>query len=402
MPATVNGLIDVRQLLRTLSVEELNRTAEDYFKDEARWDGFLTKPFNGLAEAPENLVGFAHVLHGLELTRGMTVLDFGAGPCWSSRFLAQIGCRVIASDVSPSALKIGREGFRRQPPVGALFDPQFLLFDGHHLDLPDRSVDRIMCLSAFHHVRNQQQVLREFTRVLKKGGIAGFQEPGPNHSKSAQAQAEMRQFSVIENDINLGEIWEQARGLGFTGIRVVIWNPTATMVELPAFDAFLSGAPHPAYEQAARHFLQERRLFFLYNQNEKGLPDSRQRGGLLAAIDVRFASRSVRAGTPFRASVRVKNIGEALWLPSDANVGPVRFGARLTDARGASKDFLRHPLSKADEDGIWPGQEVTFDVVLPVIAERGRYRIEFDLVSEYVTWFQANGSQTVPLDLEVG
>jgi SAM-dependent methyltransferase len=397
----VNGLIDVRQLLQTLSVEELNRTAEDYFKDGSLWDGFLTKPFNDLAEAPETLVGFAHVLQGLELTRGMTVLDFGAGPCWASRFLAQLGCQVIAADVSPSALKIGREGFRRLPPVGAQPDPQFLLFDGHRLDLPDRSVDRIMCLSAFHHVPNQQPVLREFARVLKWNGIAGFQEPGPDHSRSAQAQAEMRQFTVIENDIHLREIWELARGVGFKKLRVAIWNPSATVVELPVFDGFLKGAAHPAYEEAARQFLRERRLFFLYKQAEKGPPDSCQRSGLFAAIDVRFASCSLRAGTPFRASVRVRNIGEALWLPSDVKVGPVRFGAHLTDARGTSKDFLRHPLPKADEEGIRPGQEVAFDVVLPVIAERGRYRIEFDLVSEHLTWFRANGSRTVPVDLEV-
>ena len=60
-----------------------------------------------------------------------------------------------------------------------------------------------MCLDAFHHVPNPGLVLAELSRVLKEGGIAGFAEPGPEHSKSPQSQYEMKTFKVVENDVNV-------------------------------------------------------------------------------------------------------------------------------------------------------------------------------------------------------
>src|SRR5437879_5980673 len=83
---------------------------------------------------------------------GAVVLDFGAGSCWTSRYLSQLGCRVIALDVSPTALRYGQELYARQPLIGDRPAPRFLQFDGKRIDVEDASVDRILCLDAFHHV----------------------------------------------------------------------------------------------------------------------------------------------------------------------------------------------------------------------------------------------------------
>jgi len=73
-------------------------------------------------ETPELLISFMHVLLGLKLAPEMVVLDFGAGSCWSSRYLTQLGMEVIAMDASPSALEIGRrlynKGFAAANDVG--------------------------------------------------------------------------------------------------------------------------------------------------------------------------------------------------------------------------------------------------------------------------------------------
>ncbi len=400
-PPLPPNFIDVRDLMRRLSVEELNRTADDYFKQATSCDPFLGRPLNSLAEMPPVLIGFAHVVQGLEACRGMTVLDFGAGACWSSRFLTQLGFRVIAADVSPTALAIGREGFRRYPPVGDTFEPRFLVFDGHRLDLPDESVDRVVCLHAFHHVPNQEEVIREFARVLKPGGVAGFQEPGPEHSRSAEAQQEMRQFTVVENDIRIEEVWALAQAAGFGDIRLALWHPSPTLVSLAEFNDFLRpGVRHAAHEESARGIARTSRLFFLRKPGQCGATDSRQAAGLKADLAVEFTARSVPAGTPFRASVRLKNTGTALWLPSDAESGPVRLAAWLATAGRLPRE-LRFPLPKNDGPGVRPGEEVAFDIELPVVEEPGRYRFEFDLVSEAVCWFNSNGSPTVTVHVEV-
>ena len=94
--------------------------------------------------------------------------------------------------------------------------PKFLVFDGHTIDLPDGSVDWILCFDAFHHVPNPAEVIAEFARVLRPGGMAGFSEPGPHHSQTEQSQAEMRNFKVLENDLVVEDLERYALAAGFT------------------------------------------------------------------------------------------------------------------------------------------------------------------------------------------
>lgn len=239
MPDT--DFIDVRELIRTLTVEELCQRAEEYFAKLTNWDYLLAKPFGLNTETPELLFGFAQVLQGLRLLPDLTVLDFGAGSCWASRYLTQLGLQVIALDASSSALKIGRELYARNPVFGDKPAPQFLVFNGHKIDLPDASVDRIMCLDAFHHVPNPSETLEEMCRVLKESGIAGFNEPGPSHSKSPRSQYEMRHSRVVENDINIHEIWDAAQKAGFTRIELSVFNSLPFYLSLDQFEDYLKG-----------------------------------------------------------------------------------------------------------------------------------------------------------------
>src|SRR6185503_5914800 len=139
-------LIDVRRMMAATSVEELNRLAEEYFARVTDWNYHLAKPFGAIDEVPQLLINFAVILQGLGICPGLTVLEFGAGTGWAARFLTQLGCRVIALDISPTALNIAAELYRRQPVFGDHPAPEFLQFDGHQIDLPDESVDRIICL----------------------------------------------------------------------------------------------------------------------------------------------------------------------------------------------------------------------------------------------------------------
>src|SRR5207237_8554259 len=91
-------------------------------------------------------------------------------------------------------------------------------------ELSDESVDRILCFDAFHHLANPDEALREMCRVLKPGGIAGFSEPGPEHSRSPQSQYEMRTFRVIENDVRMAEIHGWGRAAGFARLQLSVFN----------------------------------------------------------------------------------------------------------------------------------------------------------------------------------
>ena len=396
-------LIDVRKLMAASSIEEHCRLAENYFARLKDWTYHLAKPFGSFEETPQLLINFAVVLQGLQLCPGLTVLEFGAGTCWAARMLTQLGCKVIACDVSAAALQIGRELYSRNPPAGDRPTPEFLLFDGHRIDLADASVDRVICLDAFHHVPNPSEVLLELGRVLVPGGFAGFAEPGPEHSKSAQSQYEMRTAGVIENDIRIEEIWRLAQRAGFTDLKLAVFLLEPLLLGVGEFEEFLRGGRDSTHEfiKATRAFMQNQRNFFLY----KGPPaprDSRYRYGLTGRISLSPATITVREGEPVKLKAIVTNDSKSVWLPVSAGAGAVMLGCHVHYADGSvfRESYQWVALTSGEGHKIFPGETVAVDVELSALP-RGPYVLEFDLVSNNVCWFAMNGSEVVRVGAEV-
>jgi len=383
--------IDVKQLIAETSIEELNRTAEAYFASLTEWEDHLAKPFSRAEDAPQLLINLGLIIQGLNLTPGMTVLEFGAGTGWLAHFLTQLGCRMILLDVSPTALNIARELFVRQPSIGTRPEPQFLVFDGRHIDLPDASVDRIVCFDSFHHAPNPDDVLREFGRVLKPAGIAAFAEPGPQHSMTAQSQYEMRTYGVVENDIDIHALWATAQRLGFSDLKLAASNVPPFHVPLAEFDDLLeAGDTYARWAESTRAYLHNVRVFFLTKAGLEEI-DSRHPVGLRAAIEASLEGIRLRA--------RIRNIGRAKWLPSDEPFGGVSLGAHLYDAGGQliRFDYAWQALPAA----LAPQEETAISFDLPPL-EAGQYVIELDCVANKVTWFAQTGSTPARIELTVG
>ena len=385
--------IDVKDLIKRYSVEELNRAAEEYFARLDNWDRLLAKPFASSNDAIHLLVQFSYLLQGLELHQGMRIVDFGAGPGWASRILNQMGFEVISLDVSRTALRIGAELAQRHRVFGAQPPHRFLAYDGHRIDLPDKSIDRVFCLDAFHHVPDQHAVLAEMSRILRIGGIAGFAEPGPAHSKDPSSQLEMRNFKVIENDIVLEDIRRLAQRTGFTEMKLAIGSTYPLRVSPERFVRF------PDDPRIADEFLRSTAdrirnfpIFFLHKGRSE-VDDSRDMAGVTAEIETP-ESLTVSRGSPIVIRATFRNVSTKRWLPSGASPGSVNIGYFVHDL-GVSEDRLaigveyRHHLS---DHGVGAGERV--HVVFELGSrDVGRYRVDIDLVSENVRWFQANGSK---------
>jgi SAM-dependent methyltransferase len=379
LPST--GFIDVRQLMAGASMDELHRKAEEYFSGLKEWDHHLAKPFANAADTPPILANVAVMIEGLRLHPGLTVLEFGGGTGWLSRFLTQLGCRVILTDVSPAALEIARELYRRLPPIGNKPEPRFLTFDGRRLDLADASVDRIITFDAFHHVTNPEAVLAEMARVLRPGGIAAFAEPGPHHSKTAQSQFEMRTYGVIENDVDIHAIWTAAQQLGFADLKLAAFTTHPMLVTLDEYDDLLQGGEtYVRFAATARGQLTSIRDFFLYKEGQEPL-DSRRAEGLLARIEVRVEGATVRAV--------VENSGTAEWLASNEPHCGVALGCHVFASDGALLNFDLH--WEGVPSRVPPGGTVELQFVLPPLPN-GAYELEFDMVANEVTWFAQVGS----------
>jgi len=107
-----------------------------------------------------------------------------------------------------------------------------------------------------------------------------------------------------------------------------------------------------------------------------------------------------RAGRPLRVRTRVHNLSTRPF-PAQATYGRrlVRLGAQLCAADGTmiNRDFARAWLPQA----LGPGEQADIAIEIPAPAERGRYALKFDLVSEGIDWFEKCGSQTTTRSLWV-
>jgi ubiquinone/menaquinone biosynthesis C-methylase UbiE len=395
-------MINVKDLLKRFTTEELNQKAEEYF---ARIDDrtyLLAKPFANVEECSKILFSFAALLQGLRLARGMAVMEFGAGPAWCSHLLTQMGCQTYAVDVSETALAIGKERHERHPPFGDQPAPEFLAYDGHRLPFPDASLDRILCFDAFHHVPNPEALLVEMARVLRADGVAGFSEPGPEHSHGLDAQAEMETHGVLENDIVMEDIKTWAERAGFGRLELVALSAEPVRLGLLDYERFARGpsALDAPVLDSVRHQAQTTRTFFLGKEAEATL-DSRSGRHLVGELDVRMkGGQTYAAGGSIEISVRVKNTSPAVWLPRSVTVGGVGLGVQ-TVVRGAPTDYFRVSLTPGEGVPLRPGDAVSFDARIPC-PPPGAHELEFDLVSEHVLWFKRNGSKTCRFRIEVG
>lgn len=403
-----SNMIDPKRLAEETSIEHLSWTANNYFKSLSDPTPWMIKPFSSLLEAPELLQNVGLLLSGLHLGKTMTVLDFGAGSCWLSRILSQLQCQTISCDVSEAALEIGKTLFKRLPLMGdGVFEPRFLLFDGKHIDLPDATVDRIICNDAFHHVPNQRMVLAEFARILKPGGIAGFSEGGRHHSRKPQSQMEMKNYGVLENDIDLTEIFALGQAVGFCRVSCKMVNNMEltleeynTLLNSPG-EGQLPDDDTVVLENAAlsniRQAMAEKTIFFLYKGNF--ISDSRSHAGLLHSISIGGSEFTTSLGEPLPVEVDISNIGTAQWLTDNVyGVGVVNLGTHLYDKSGGllALDFSRHPLG----DTVLPNQNVRIRAALQ-FPSRGIFTVTFDLVSEGVCWFEILGSQPESIRVRV-
>ena len=420
----MSDILEPARLIKDVSVAKFCETADIPFKEVTDPVPLMGKPFGNMVEAPDILFNLGIVLSGMQLGRTMQVVDFGAGTCWLSRCLNQLGCATISVDPSASALEIGRKLLKEHPPIGGFIkDPRFLLYDGHRIDLPDRSVDRVICFDSFHHVPNQAEVLAEFSRILKPGGIAAFSEPGRYHSRSESAQHEMRTWGVLENDMILEDIREKAFKAGFTDMVLKLaLSPHFSM----SYHRYLMTASRNPLRKLAHMALASvstLKLYYKFLQSglarsiftlHKGpfIPDSRlshvAKGGgaqASAAKDLQYVMTvdqqelRIRPGEKTTVNVKVTNTGSVTWLHDNIiDYSVVKLGGHLYDGnmKLVDLDFVRSTFRQDVAPGIEVENTFSFSLDKP-----GHYKLILDLVSERITWFEASGSKPVCLNITV-
>ena len=94
------------------------------------------------------------------------VLDIATGPGYIAEAFSLVAREAVGIDLTAAMLSIARERTQQRGVTNVTFrvgDAQNLPFDAEEFDV---AVSRL----ALHHVQNPLQVLREMTRVLRRGG----------------------------------------------------------------------------------------------------------------------------------------------------------------------------------------------------------------------------------------
>ena len=133
-------------------------------------------------------------------------------------------------------------------------------------------------------------------------------------------------------------------------------------------------------------------------------PDSRALHFLSASITLVEAPARAAPGEELAFVARVRNDGAARWLAAGEEGtarGAVRLAAHLIGGREEEDVFMYYAGAVLDGD-VEPGGEAQFTLRLRAPSEPGRYVLEFDMVSEHLSWFEDLGSPTVRQELLVG
>ncbi len=137
-------------------------------------------------------------------------------------------------------------------------------------------------------------------------------------------------------------------------------------------------------------------------RKHRPFPDSRSISYLGCQLSLIAGPSACHANQELRFRVRAQNSGYALWLRgSEAGTekGDVHLVAHLLEEN-------RHPISWYHAGAflphdVEPNDAVDLEIALRAPASAGRYRLEFDMVSEHLAWFEDLGSEVLSQALVV-
>lgn len=342
---------------------------------------------------------------GLACRPGDLVLDYAAGSCWVTEFLNRLSIRTVALDISHEMLRRGRRRLRSDRRLNQAVEAHFTAADALHIPFADSSFDGVICMNAFHHMPSYREALAEIYRVLKPGGRAVFSEPGAGHARTPGSQTRMKEEGVLEKSVPLPLVALLAKRVGFAEMKAIpLGHPSSYMVNYTAGPADVK-ALREMWEKAIAGGLSSQAFFVL--QKGPGRPlDSRMSPRTLvthllrAQIALLRTCPQVRVGEPFTDLVQVRNVGDIHWLAQEQPFGgQVAVGMKICteDGRLIRDDLGRTPLPR----DLSPGEEAQVELHVPALLEPGRYLLKYDMVVEYVTWFEQYGSTATERFLEV-
>jgi ubiquinone/menaquinone biosynthesis C-methylase UbiE len=146
-------------------------------------------------------------------TKCSVVCDFGC----SSGYMLQ-----LLKDTYPDTVLLGSDIIEDGLQKIHKNNPDILLFklDITNIPFPDKLLDSVVCLSVLEHIKDDENVLKEFYRVLKHGGTACLVVPYGKNLYDYYDKAAMHFRRYAKN-----ELPNKAKNAGFEIVHHTFLNP---------------------------------------------------------------------------------------------------------------------------------------------------------------------------------
>jgi SAM-dependent methyltransferase len=141
------------------------------------------------------------------------VLECGCGTGWLAYFLAKRGYDVVATDVSPAAIRLAQTN----PMFHSGLKPEFLVADAEKLPFA-AEFEAAIFFDALHHAVDELAALQCAWRALRPGGICVMVEPGWGHHEKSRGIEETHQ--VTEKDMPPCYLRRMGKKAGFKGCKI--------------------------------------------------------------------------------------------------------------------------------------------------------------------------------------
>ena len=179
----------------------------------------LTKHMGGLAATEE-------LFRLCEISGDDEVMEAGCGVGQTAVFLAKRhGCRVVGVDISQAMIDRAWERARR---VGVEEQVEFRVADIVDLPFEDGRFDVVFGESIIPFSDDHANAIREYTRVVKSGGLVGLNESTWLQPPSSELVAWFEQDMAANARTHKAEEWQAL--LEGAGLRdLVVWTTTIDM-----------------------------------------------------------------------------------------------------------------------------------------------------------------------------
>ncbi|HYO64132.1 MAG TPA: DUF1698 domain-containing protein [Pyrinomonadaceae bacterium] len=171
---------------------------------------------------------------------------------------------------------------------------------------------------------------------------------------------------------------------------------------LPSPEALAALLRNVGFDEVEIHPGERLDRAVLVARKHEPFPDSRAVSYLSAALSFEEAPAACAPGDELSFRVRVENSGFARWLcagePPDDR-GAVHLAAHLLSEDGDELSWY-HAGAYLPRD-LLPGDSAVVEIRMRAPAERGTFRLAFDMVAEQLAWFEDLGSATLGHTLRV-